>query len=80
MLTPAGRPVVIDREREGSRLKARHALWALIGISTILRLIWAGSVGAVFDEPYYFQYIQHPALSYFDHPPMVALVGALGLG
>ena len=78
MLTPAEQPV-FDREREGSRVTARHALWALIGVSTILRLVWAASLGAAFDEPYYFQYIQHPALSYFDHPPMVALVGALGL-
>ena len=78
MLTPAEQPV-FDREREGSRFTARHALWALIGVSTILRLVWAASLGAAFDEPYYFQYIQHPALSYFDHPPMVALVGAMGL-
>jgi hypothetical protein len=42
-------------------------------------LVWALSLGAAFDEPYYFQYIRHPALSYFDHPPMVALVGATGL-
>jgi len=78
MLTPAEQPV-FDREREGSRVTVRHALWALIGVSTILRLVWAGSLAAAFDEPYYFQYIQHPALSYFDHPPMVALVGASGL-
>jgi hypothetical protein len=51
----------------------------LIGVSTILRLVWAASTGPMFDEPYYFQYIEHPALGYFDHPPMVALVGALGL-
>ncbi len=62
-----------------SKITARHALWALIAISTILRLAWSASVGAAFDEPYYIQYIQHPAMSYFDHPPMVALLGALGL-
>jgi hypothetical protein len=78
MLTPSEQPV-FDRGGEGSRGKVRLALWALIGVSTILRLVWAANVGAAFDEPYYFQYIQHPALSYFDHPPMVALVGALGL-
>ena len=66
-------------KNQGSRITARHALWALIAISTILRLAWAASVGAAFDEPYYIQYIQHPAWSYFDHPPMVALLGALGL-
>jgi 4-amino-4-deoxy-L-arabinose transferase-like glycosyltransferase len=78
MRTPAVQPVC-DREREESSVKVRHALWALIGVSTILRLVWAASLGAAYDEPYYFQYIQHPALSYFDHPPMVALVGASGL-
>ena len=78
MLTPAERPV-LDRECEESGVKIRHALWALIAISTILRLVWAASLGAAYDEPYYFQYIQHPALGYFDHPPMVALVGAFGL-
>ena len=78
MLAPEEQPE-FDREREGSRFTARHSLWALIGVSTILRLVWAGSLGAAFDEPYYFQYIQHPAFGYFDHPPMVALVGALGL-
>jgi hypothetical protein len=78
MRTPAVQPG-FDRARAGSRFTARHALWALIGVSTILRLIWALSMGAAFDEPYYIQYIQHPAFCYFDHPPMVALVGALGL-
>jgi 4-amino-4-deoxy-L-arabinose transferase-like glycosyltransferase len=77
-MTPA-KPAVTDREQKPSRVTAGHALWALIGVSTILRLVWAANLGAAFDEPYYFQYIQHPALSYFDHPPMVALVGASGL-
>ena len=63
---------------ESGRASGR-ALWALIGVSTLLRLAWAGSLGAAIDEPYYFQYIQHPALGYFDHPPMVALVGMPGL-
>ena len=45
MLTPAEQPG-IDRECEQpSRVKARRALWALIGVSTILRLVWAGSHG-----------------------------------
>ncbi len=78
MRTPAVQPG-FDRARDGSRFTARHALWALIGVSTILRLIWALGMEAAFDEPYYLQYIQHPAICYFDHPPMVALVGAVGL-
>ena len=78
VLSPAEQPV-LNYGRSGTRVKAHHALWAMIGVSTVLRLVWAATMGAAFDEPYYFQYIQHPALSYFDHPPMVALVAALGL-
>ncbi|GAC1469782.1 MAG: hypothetical protein NVSMB9_14030 [Isosphaeraceae bacterium] len=59
-------------------MTARRALWLVIGVSTLLRLCWASSLGAAIDEPYYFQYIQHLDWSYFDHPPMVALVGAAG--
>ncbi|MBD1859880.1 MULTISPECIES: ArnT family glycosyltransferase [Leptolyngbya] len=32
-----------------------------------------------FDEAYYYLYTLHPALSYFDHPPLVALVTAIGI-
>lgn len=72
-------PPVLGGDRNRSLITPRRALWAVIGVSTLLRLTWASSLGAAFDEPYYFQYIQHPAWSYFDHPPMVAIVGAPGL-
>jgi 4-amino-4-deoxy-L-arabinose transferase-like glycosyltransferase len=32
-----------------------------------------------FDEAYYYVYTLHPSLSYFDHPPLVALTTALGI-
>lgn len=78
MPTPPEPPASV-RDDDRSRRAARQALWALIAATTVLRLAWAGGLAAAFDEPYYFQYIQHPAWSYFDHPPMVALVGATGL-
>ena len=31
------------------------------------------------DEAYHFLYAAHPALSYFDHPPMMAWVEMAGL-
>ncbi len=76
VVTPGPAP---GRDRDRSCLTARSALWAVIGVSTLLRLLWAQILGPAIDEPYYLQYILHPALSYFDHPPMVALVGALGV-
>src|SRR3954447_10052579 len=72
-------PTTLEPTHNGSWLTSRRALWALIGISTLLRLAWATCLDAAIDEPYYFQYIQHLDWSYFDHPPMVALVSAAGV-
>jgi 4-amino-4-deoxy-L-arabinose transferase-like glycosyltransferase len=60
-------------------MTARQALWALIGISALFRLCCAASLGGVTNEAYYYMYAQHLDWGYFDHPPMVGLVSALGL-
>lgn len=57
----------------------RCALWALIAATTLLRLAWAASLGVGNDEAYYYLFTVHPDWSYFDHPPMTALVEAAGL-
>lgn len=52
----------------------------------LLLLVWGLAVRAAialwlppgFDEAYYFAYTLHPSLSYFDHPPLVALSTGLG--
>lgn len=38
----------------------------------LLRLVAAARAGLVPDETYYWLWAQHPALGYYDHPPMVA--------
>jgi 4-amino-4-deoxy-L-arabinose transferase-like glycosyltransferase len=60
-------------------MTTRGALWALIGISTVLRLTWAASLGGFTNEAYYYMFAQHLDWSYFDHPPMVGVVAASGL-
>lgn len=57
----------------------RRALWAIIGISSIVRLVWAANLGSYTNEAYYYLYAQNLAWGYFDHPPMVGFVSALGL-
>ncbi|WP_422929771.1 ArnT family glycosyltransferase [Singulisphaera sp. PoT] len=57
----------------------RYALFLLILISTLLRLLWAGAVGLGNDEAYHYLFTQHPDWSYFDHPPLLALVERLGI-
>jgi hypothetical protein len=56
-----------------------RALAVLIVASTLLRLAAAAIVGLGNDEAYHFLYALHPALSYYDHPPMVAWVEMAGL-
>lgn len=60
-------------------MTARRALWLVIGLSTVLRLVFAASVGAYTNEAYYYMYARNLDWSYFDHPPMVGLVAFLGL-
>lgn len=60
-------------------MTTRRALWAMIGASAALRLVWASSLGGFTNEAYYYLYARNLDWGYFDHPPMVALVAALGL-
>jgi Dolichyl-phosphate-mannose-protein mannosyltransferase len=46
----------------------------LIIVSSVLRLLVAGSLELGNDEVYYQTYAQHLQWNYFDHPPMVALL------
>lgn len=44
----------------------------------LLRLVAMVLVPLIPEEAYYWMYAQHPNLSYYDHPPMVAWVIGLG--
>lgn len=56
----------------------RRVLW-LIAVTTLLRFGWAAALEPSNDESYHWLYTRHPALSYFDHPPMTMWVEAAGL-
>ena len=57
----------------------RRTLWALIAFSTLLRLAWAASLGPGTDEAYHYLFVVHRDWSYFDHPPMLAVVESAGI-
>jgi len=40
----------------------------------ILRLLFIGLMGPMPQDAYYFFYSEHPAFSYFDHPPVIAYI------
>ncbi len=60
-----------------SRNAVRVILTLLIAAATI-RLVTLGIAPLIPEEAYYWLYAQNPSLSYFDHPPMVAWIIALG--
>ncbi len=60
-------------------MTTRRALWVVIGVSTVFRLVWAASLGGYTNEAWYYMYARHLDWGYFDHPPMVGAVGAVGL-
>jgi dolichol-phosphate mannosyltransferase len=54
-----------------------------IALLLLLHFVWAATINLSPQEAYYWNYAIHPALSYLDHPPMVAWVvraGTLLLG
>jgi hypothetical protein len=51
---------------------ARRLFWALMGLTTVLKIYFAWVVPIIGDESYYVQWAMHPALGYFDHPPASA--------
>jgi hypothetical protein len=56
------------------------SLSILILISLIIRCCGAYLLGLGNDEVYYITYALHPAISHFDHPPMVGLLIQLTTG
>jgi len=59
-----------------------NGLWAgvifMVALLTVLRVALCGIMELLPEEAYYWTYAKHPALGYFDHPPMVAWIVAAG--
>jgi 4-amino-4-deoxy-L-arabinose transferase-like glycosyltransferase len=49
----------------------RHRTRWLLALVCVLHALWGASLGLSVDEAHYALYAAHPALSYFDHPPLV---------
>jgi 4-amino-4-deoxy-L-arabinose transferase-like glycosyltransferase len=48
------------------------AVFALIGAMTLMRIVYAGVLDLRTDEAYYWTWSKESALSFLDHPPMIA--------
>lgn len=49
-------------------------LIGLISVIILIRVIFIFCMGPMPQDAYYFFYSQHPSLSYFDHPPAIAVI------
>jgi 4-amino-4-deoxy-L-arabinose transferase-like glycosyltransferase len=65
--------------KDAPSMNAKQALVCLIAGTAAIRLVCSISLGLGNDEAYHYLYAMHPALSYFDHPPMMAWVEMAGL-
>jgi 4-amino-4-deoxy-L-arabinose transferase-like glycosyltransferase len=54
----------------------KYFLWFLAAMS-VLHAAYGAYLGLGDDEAYYWEWGRHPALSYFDHPPMTAWVSRI---
>jgi len=52
----------------------------LLAIGTVVRLVMAAIVPLTYDEAYYWEWSRRLAPGYFDHPPAIAWLVALGPG
>ena len=62
---------VLDRGETG-RHRWQSLAVGLICVSVLLRVCYAAVVELLPEETYYWNYSQHLALGYLDHPPVVA--------
>ena len=49
----------------------RYFIYLILGV-TVFRLLYINLINLAPQEAYYWNYSRHLALSYFDHPPMLA--------
>jgi 4-amino-4-deoxy-L-arabinose transferase-like glycosyltransferase len=65
-------PALIGQGLHALGQHPRHS--ALLAALVLLHAVVGGYIGLSVDEAHYLLYAYHPALSYFDHPPLVGWV------
>ena len=62
--------------------RVRRLFWGLLAATLAVKLVLAAAVPVLGDEAYFFLWGAHPALGYYDHPPLVGwlLAGMMQAG
>jgi undecaprenyl-diphosphatase len=73
---------VREEDRDRRHVETDRAAWlsalAVIAFATVLRLIVGARLPLLPDETYYWDWSRHLDFGYFDHPPMIAWLIAIG--
>jgi dolichol-phosphate mannosyltransferase len=48
--------------------------WSVLGITTLIRLLYALKLPLTGDEAYFWEWGRHPAMGYYDHPPVAGWI------
>lgn len=67
-----------DRRHQETESAAWYAALGVIAFGTVLRIIVGSRLPLLPDETYYWDWSRHLAFGYFDHPPMIAWLIAIG--
>lgn len=70
--------IALNKQSDRQQLSWKQWALLLISYSLLLRLFYLGGPELIQEEAYYWNYSQHMAAGYLDHPPMVALLIKLG--
>jgi len=62
----------LETHRASPEMRWRVLAVGIVGYTFLLRLIYLGMPELLQEEAYYWNYGQHLALSYLDHPPLLA--------
>ena len=63
-----------DNGRAGGRFSLTLLFWFLLAVTTALRLVYALKFPLTGDEAYFWEWARHPAMGYYDHPPMAGWI------
>lgn len=58
-------------------MRPRAWFWLALGATLVVKLLLAGLLPVLGDEAYFFVWGEHPALGYYEHPPVIGWI--LGL-
>ena len=70
----AGSWIISCRVTDQRSPDCQTSMFIFIGAAIFMRLVYLGLPELMEQEAYYWNYAQHPALSYLDHPPLVAVL------